>query len=72
MCIVSRSRVNDNMDIFLDERRMTQRDLTIMFGERDLFLSMLNPRYVIDILPRAGTCWSGICRTFPRRRSWPV
>ena len=54
MCIVSRSRVNDNMDIFLDERRMTQRDLTIMFGERDLFLSMLNPRYFIDILGAKG------------------
>ena len=49
-----RSRVNDNMDIFLDERRMTQRDLTIMFGERDLFLSMLNPRYFIDILGARG------------------
>ena len=54
MCIVSRSRVNDNMDIFLDERRMTQRDLTIMFGERNLFLSMLNPRYFIDILGAKG------------------
>ena len=51
---LSRSRVNDNMDIFLDERRMTQRDLTIMFGERDLFLSMLNPRYFIDILGAKG------------------
>ncbi|MCI8678680.1 MAG: AAA family ATPase, partial [Lawsonibacter sp.] len=56
-CLVhrlSRSCVNDNMDIFLDERRMTQRDLTIMFGERDLFLSMLNPRYFIDILGAKG------------------
>ena len=51
---LSRSRVNDNMDIFLDERRMTQRDLTIMFGERDLFLSMLNPRYFIDIWGAKG------------------
>jgi hypothetical protein len=42
------------MDIFLDERRMTQRDLTIMFGERDLFLSTLNPRYFIDILGARG------------------
>lgn len=51
---LSRSRVNDNMDIFLDERRITQRDLTIMFGERDLFLSMLNPRYFIDVLGVKG------------------
>ena len=56
-CLVrrlSRSRVNDNMDIFLDERRITQRDLTIMFGERDLFLSMFNPRYFIDVLGVKG------------------
>lgn len=51
---LSRKRVDDNMDIFLDERRITQRDLTIMFGERDLFLSMFNPRYFIDILGGKG------------------
>lgn len=51
---LSRRRVDDNMDIFLDERRITQRDLTIMFGERDLFLSMFNPRYFIDILGVKG------------------
>ena len=51
---ISRRRVDDNMDIFLDERRITQRDLTIMFGERDLFLSMFNPRYFIDILGVKG------------------
>lgn len=52
--LLSRRRVDDNMDIFLDERRITQRDLTIMFGERDLFLSMFNPRYFIDILGAKG------------------
>lgn len=51
---LSRRRVADNMDIFLDERRVTQRDLTIMFGERDLFLSMFNPRYFIDVLGVKG------------------
>lgn len=51
---LSRRRVADNMDIFLDERRITQRDLTIMFGERDLFLSMFNPRYFIDVLGVKG------------------
>lgn len=47
---LSRRRVADNMDIFLDGQRVTQRDLTIMFGERDLFLSIFNPRYFIDVL----------------------
>lgn len=42
------------MDITLDERPITQRDLTIMFGERDLFLSMFNPRYFIDVLGAKG------------------
>lgn len=51
---LSRRRVADNMDIFLDERRITQRDLTIMFGERDLFLSIFNPRYFIDVLGLKG------------------
>lgn len=51
---LSRRRVDDNMDIFLDERRITQRDLTLMFGERDLFLSIFNPRYFIDVLGVKG------------------
>ena len=38
---LTRQRVNDNMDILLDGCRITQRDLTVMFMERDLFLSML-------------------------------
>lgn len=51
---LSRRRVDDNMDICLDERRITQRDLTLMFGERDLFLSIFNPRYFIDVLGVKG------------------
>lgn len=51
---LSRRRVKDNMDIALDERPITQRDLTIMFGERDLFLSIFNPRYFIDVLGAKG------------------
>ena len=42
------------MEITLDERPITQRDLTIMFGERDLFLSIFNPRYFIDVLGSKG------------------
>ncbi len=51
---LARRRVKDNMDITLDERPITQRDLTIMFGERDLFLSIFNPRYFIDMLGAKG------------------
>ncbi len=51
---LTRQRVNDNMDILLDGRRITQRDLTVMFMERDLFLSMFNPRYFIDVLGSKG------------------
>ncbi|MCI8538254.1 MAG: AAA family ATPase [Oscillospiraceae bacterium] len=52
--ILSRTRTDSDMDIFLDGRRITQRDLTIMFGERDLFLSMFNPRYFINVLGSKG------------------
>ena len=51
---LSRRRADDSMDILLDGRRVTQRDLTVMFGERDLFLSMFNPRYFIDVLGAKG------------------
>lgn len=52
--ILSRTRTDDNMEIFLDGRRITQRDLTIMFGERDLFLSIFNPCYFINVLGSRG------------------
>ncbi len=51
---LARRRVKDNMEIALDGRPATQRDLTTMFGERDLFLSIFNPRYFIDVLGTKG------------------
>lgn len=51
---LARRRVKDSMEITLDGRPATQRDLTIMFGERDLFLSIFNPRYFIDVLGNKG------------------
>lgn len=51
---LSRRRKNDNMDITLDGIHVTQRDLTVMFGERDLFLSMFNPQYFINVLGAKG------------------
>lgn len=49
-----RRRVRDEMEITLDGLRATQRDLTLMFGERDLFLSIFNPRYFIQTLGSRG------------------
>ena len=51
---LSRRRKNDNTDITLDGIHVTQRDLTVMFGERDLFLSMFNPQYFINVLGAKG------------------
>lgn len=51
---LTRHRQNDNMYISLDGVRITQRDLTVMFGERDLFLSMFNPQYFIGVLGAKG------------------
>lgn len=51
---LTRRRKNDKMDITLDGVSMGQSDLTIMFGERDLFLSMFNPQYFINVLGTKG------------------
>lgn len=51
---LARRRVRDSMEIILDGRPATQRDLTLMFGERDLFLSIFNPRYFIDVMGAKG------------------
>ena len=40
---LARHRKDDKMDITLDGVRIGQGDLTTMFGERDLFLSMVQP-----------------------------
>ena len=66
---LARHRKDDKMDITLDGVRIGQGDLTTMFGERDLFLSMFNPQYFINVLgSKAATFWSGICRRCPRRK----
>ena len=49
-----RRRVQDSMEICWDERKVTQRDLTALFGEKDLFLSMFNPLYFIEVLGNQG------------------
>ena len=51
---LARHRKDDKMDITLDGVRIGQGDLTTMFGERDLFLSMFNPQYFINVLGSKG------------------
>lgn len=49
-----RTRRNDRTDVFLDEKPITQTILNTMFGERDVFLSILNPLYFIEVLEDKG------------------
>lgn len=51
---LARHRKNDSMDITMDGVHVSQGDLTLMFGERDLFLSMFNPQYFINVLGPKG------------------
>ena len=51
---LARHRRDDKMDITLDGVRIGQGELTTMFGERDLFLSMFNPQYFINVLGSKG------------------
>lgn len=51
---LSRHRKDDKMDITLDGVRIGQGELTTMFGERDLLLSMFNPQYFINVLGSKG------------------
>lgn len=66
-----RRRVNDNMDIFLDERKVTQRDLSVLFGEKDLFLAIFNPLYFIEVLGSKGRdLLERYLPEIPREKSW--
>lgn len=49
-----RRRVKDTMDITFDGMPATQNHLTLLFGERDVFLSILNPLYFIEVLGNDG------------------
>ena len=51
---LARHRKEDKMDITLDGIRIGQGELTAMFGERDIFLSMFNPQYFINVLGSKG------------------
>ena len=51
---LKRVRVNDRSEIFMDDKPITQAMLNILFGEKDVFLSILNPLYFIDVLNDKG------------------
>lgn len=51
---LTRSRRKSRMSITYDEYEIRQLDLNDMFGERDVFLSILNPLYFIEELGESG------------------
>lgn len=51
---LARRRKNDKTEVTLDGVPVGQGELTTMFGERDLFLSMFNPQYFINVLGAKG------------------
>jgi DNA repair exonuclease SbcCD ATPase subunit len=51
---LTRTRKGSRMTITYDGREIRQMDLTEMFGERDVFLSIFNPLYFIEELGNSG------------------
>ena len=49
-----RQRCGDKTDIFLDGLPITQKEINSIFVERDLFLSVFNPLYFIEVLGNKG------------------
>lgn len=52
--ILTRTRYKDRMNIVYDGIEIRQVDLTDMFGDRDVFLSIYNPLYFIEELGDSG------------------
>lgn len=52
--LLSRSRRQNRMTITMDGRELRQADLTELFGEKDVFLSIFNPLYFIEELGDDG------------------
>lgn len=52
--VLTRKRKNDKMAIGYDGYSLRQADLTELFGERDVFLSIFNPLYFIETLAEDG------------------
>lgn len=45
-----RRRIKDKMSMYLDRCDVTQAELSNLFGESDLFLAILNPHYIVEVL----------------------
>lgn len=52
-CLI-RNRVGDNTDVFWDGQPIAAKDLNTVFVERDLFLAVFNPLYLIEVLGNKG------------------
>ena len=52
-CLI-RNRVGDNTDVFWDGQPIAAQDLNTVFAERDLFLAVFNPLYLIEVLGNKG------------------
>ena len=52
-CLI-RNRVGDNTDVFWDGQPIAAKDLNTVFAERDLFLAVFNPLYLIEVLGTKG------------------
>ena len=66
---LNRTRRKNRMTITYDGYEIRQLDLADLFGERDIFLSILNPLYFIEELGEDGKkLWSDIFRRFLMKR----
>ena len=52
--VLVRTRQKNRMDVTLDGLSIRQQDLNVLFGERDVFLSIFNPLYFIEELGDKG------------------
>ena len=52
-CLI-RNRVGDNTDVFWDGQPIPLKDANTVFAERDLFLAVFNPLYLIEVLGNKG------------------
>ena len=52
-CLI-RNRVGDNTDVFWDGQPIAAKDLNTVFAERDLFLAVFDPLYLIEVLGNKG------------------
>lgn len=69
---LTRTRRKNRMTITYDGYEIRQLDLNDMFGERDVFLSILNPLYFIEELGESGkNLLEMYLPMIPMKRCWP-